>query len=419
MLRALLAAALLALAVPAFAAALSLPDVPVVAAPGAPRGVHLSFTDDPTTTATVAWFTSSLGNPQPYVEYGATVDLGQTVRATSQKATGVNHLVHEATMRALAPGQTVHYRVCGTSGCSPVRTFETLPPADAPLRVAIFGDHGVKDTSALTVQRVLAEDPDVVLLAGDLAYANGNHPVWDTWFDVLEPLASRVPVLAAIGNHENEDAAGTGTQSFRTRLAQPGAELYFGIDLGRMHVLALQSDETSALNEGILHEMLDYAEADLADARARRDAGELDFVVVLQHHPLYATTQDSEVPYVDRQINFQLVALEEHLLVRHEVDVLVAAHNHNYERTTPMAFRTALSSERTTYEDPAGYIELITGGGGQSLYSFDPEQEPWSAVRARQYHYTIFDLEPGVLRAKAVSTQTDPGVVLDAWTLSR
>ncbi|GIL70681.1 hypothetical protein Vretimale_3776 [Volvox reticuliferus] len=38
--------------------------------------------------------------------------------------------------------------------------------------------------------------------AGDLAYADGKYKVWDSFMEQIEPLASRVPYMIGIGNHE-------------------------------------------------------------------------------------------------------------------------------------------------------------------------------------------------------------------------
>lgn len=43
---------------------------------------------------------------------------------------------------------------------------------------------------------------DFILHVGDISYANGDPQVWDTFMDVIEPYASVVPYMIAIGNHE-------------------------------------------------------------------------------------------------------------------------------------------------------------------------------------------------------------------------
>lgn len=35
-----------------------------------------------------------------------------------------------------------------------------------------------------------------------LQYADGRHKIWDTFMELIEPYASRVPYQIAVGNHE-------------------------------------------------------------------------------------------------------------------------------------------------------------------------------------------------------------------------
>lgn len=43
-----------------------------------------------------------------------------------------------------------------------------------------------------------------VVVVGDLSYANGRLPGWETWLETMEPLFSHTPLLVAPGNHEVE-----------------------------------------------------------------------------------------------------------------------------------------------------------------------------------------------------------------------
>ena len=36
---------------------------------------------------------------------------------------------------------------------------------------------------------------------GDLSYARGTASIWDEWFTMMEPIASRVPLMIGVGNH--------------------------------------------------------------------------------------------------------------------------------------------------------------------------------------------------------------------------
>ena len=43
---------------------------------------------------------------------------------------------------------------------------------------------------------------DAVIHSGDVSYADGFMQHWDTFFNKIEPIASRVPYMVTPGNHE-------------------------------------------------------------------------------------------------------------------------------------------------------------------------------------------------------------------------
>jgi hypothetical protein len=51
---------------------------------------------------------------------------------------------------------------------------------------------------------------DSIHMFGDLSYADGIGRVWDEWFDMIQPFASRVPVMVGVGNHEYDHTSGGG-----------------------------------------------------------------------------------------------------------------------------------------------------------------------------------------------------------------
>ena len=43
---------------------------------------------------------------------------------------------------------------------------------------------------------------DAVVHGGDLSYARGYAAVWDFYLNMISPIASTVPYLSIVGNHE-------------------------------------------------------------------------------------------------------------------------------------------------------------------------------------------------------------------------
>lgn len=366
-----------------------------------PRGVHLSLADDPARSVTATWFTDGTANPGSVVQAR---QLGrgpfrEVADGTAVPTPGMPSLTHRATIEDLRPGEPVEYRVGRPGAWSAKHTY--VPRAEqGPFTLAHVGDVGQTSASLGTTRLLRERRPELFFVAGDLSYANGQQRLWDTWFDMLEPLASQVPIMAAPGNHENKDMGG---EAFKVRLTHPGeAQSFWSMDYGNVHVLV--STAGVFLEDGTIAEELAFMEADLAQAQVRRAAGEIDWIVVMQHYPLW-TNHESRGP-----LNPQLVLAEEHTLQRHQVDLLLVGHDHFYER-----------SKRMAYGQPAdaGYVQVISGGGGQSLYDFVPPEsfQSWSAAHARRFHAVFYEVDGRTIRAEAVASDRPGGETIDRFEL--
>ncbi|NKF23360.1 purple acid phosphatase family protein [Solimonas marina] len=370
-----------------------------------PRGLHVSWTDDPFTTRTVTWFTDGSDDPGTVIEYGPVEDgmsdceIAQTampnrVEGSTKAVYDVDALTHSATISGLDEGKAVRYRVGSDAGWSDVRVLQPQPRDT--FRFAHFGDHATSDASRAVLAGVQARAPDFVVIAGDLSYANGEQPVWDTYFDMLDPVASRLPVMTCPGNHENKDGDGDG---YRSRVSQPGQGTYYSFDHGRVHFCFSTGGSllTGVAGAPDLLAELAWLETDLAAAALRRANGEIDFIVFVQHYTIW-TDSDGRDP-----ANFTLVLLEEHLLVNYGVDLLAVGHDHIYERSQPMAYGQPLAG---------GYVQITQGGGGQSLYSLTEELGTWAAFATLRHGFTEYAVDATAIRGTTYSVENDAGELL-------
>lgn len=92
--------------------------------------------------------------------------------------------------------------------------LKTLPRELTDLKIAVFSDTHVRDDerendlARQAVRRVMNENPDIILLAGDMAH----HSYYlDIAADVLEPLWAPYGVYSVIGNHDQDFTLGLPT----------------------------------------------------------------------------------------------------------------------------------------------------------------------------------------------------------------
>jgi len=365
--------------------------------------LHLSFVGDSHTSRTVTWFTDGLEPPQSRLEFGVVeegmseADIAEQVfehfvDASADETPGMESFTHRATAAGIDAEKPMRYRVgSDEGGWSPV--YVVAPSPRGEWSFIHFGDHGIGDLPQQLTAEVLKTPADLIMIAGDLSYANGDQPIWDTWFEQMEPLLARRITMTAPGNHEQKDFGG---EAFKNRFTHPPKPLssvigqgspgssFYSFDYNRVHFLVTTAG--ALINDGTLVEEIINIEVDLAQAALRRARGEIDFIVVMQHYTIW-TDQLGRSP-----ANPTLVALEENIMLRYGVDLLAVGHDHVYQRSKPMGLGLP---------NPLGYVQVLVGTGGASIRLFD-ENGPqiWSAAEFIGVGFCRYAVSPGKIRGE-------------------
>src|SRR4051812_40656544 len=182
---------------------------------------------------TVAWTTleSSVG----HVWYGT----HEPDRLATEAGPATDHRV---VLPSLQPQTQYRYRVEGGQETS---WFTSAPKAgsEEPIQVLVYGgnvtNHG---DHALVARAAAAEHPHLALHTGDMVASAREESLWKVWFQEERDLLAHAPLLAAVGNHEITDTGAAFARFFR----RPGHPAYGSLDYGPVHVVVLDSFETSA-----------------------------------------------------------------------------------------------------------------------------------------------------------------------------
>jgi 3',5'-cyclic AMP phosphodiesterase CpdA len=248
----------------------------------------------------------------------------------------------------------------------------------------VVGDIGMCSEKA-AVERTAAlveKSPgDLLLLAGDLAYMQGSLQNFRDCFDPawgkFRPRWRPVP-----GNHEYETAAASGYRQYFGDAAGAVGRTYYSFRTGDWLVIMIDSNESVRTGS-----------AQYEFVRGALTAMRPPCTLAVWHHPLFSSGPNGPQTYM-RDIW--------RLLYDHDADVVVAGHDHLYERFD--------RQDVDGRSDGRGIRQFIAGTGGAHLYDFQ-RQEPNSQTRVKSHGVLQLTLAPNGYQWAFVDTA---GATLDS-----
>lgn len=426
------------------------PFVRFAEGPTEPLQIHLAMTTEPTQMR-VHWTSAEV--TQAVVMYGRRAD---SLRDTSQ-ASQTSYLasdmckspartvsaknyrdpgqLYDALMTGLEPGKTYFYRVGDASAngkLSAIRSF-TVPPQAGVSPVSqqqktatsmsffTFGDlnspvgatenfavEGSCGTTLKLIEQDLATQDAfhhnyvAVMHVGDISYAKGSTFIWDQFGELIQGVASRIPYMVSIGNHDygylegNEldpvkfprnrvfESDGThGYQSYgecgvptekRFHMPDNGNSVFwYSVEMGLVHHTVL-SGEHDFSSGSPMYEWL------LNDFKAV-DRGKTPWLFVHMHRPMYCSVgyagdYDRSLLYRDHL---------EQVFSDFHVDVVFSGHYHSYERTCPVFDEICYSEEDTG--KALAPVHLMVGSGGANVDNYGYYDVDWRAQAFQTYGY--------------------------------
>jgi hypothetical protein len=223
---------------------------------------------------------------------------------------------------------------------SPQTTPPTTPPSGTTW-INIVGDTGWCGSPVMAqLARLMQQLGGDILFAGDLAYDSGTIEEFRRCFDpAFGRFRSRF--WAVPGNHEYMTPNANGYFSYFGDRAGPTRSGFYSLRIGGWQVLMLNSNVPMVRNSP----QLAWVQNELTGSSAR-------CTLAVMHHPFDSSGPNG--PNTNQRDLWEL-------MYQRNVDVVVSAHDHIYERFAPM--------DASIRSDPARGIRLfISGGGGAPPY---------------------------------------------------
>ena len=424
-----------------------------------PTAVRLSLTSDPFSIA-VMFTTGDSGTP--VAEYGPVSNgAGRGWRdGLPLKATGTSDtysasdlcqspanstdpgrfvdpgMLHTVLLPGLEPDVAYGYQVGLASGqgivWSDMRRFQSAPPvgpSSGAFTFLAYGDQGVPTSGEhmggqRTTDMVVAEldaannnatqsgaaGHSLPLRAvhhiGDLSYARGAAHLWDDWHLMVEPFASRVPLMVGVGNHEYDHTAGGEGGRDPSGVNASGGFMppwgNFGSDSGGECGVPYSKRFAAPTNGngafwysyaiGSVHTVVISSEHDLGPRSSQHrwlksDLGNVNrtltpWLIVESHRPMY----HSEAYWLDNDVSIGMRYEFEDLLHQYKVDVFLAGHYHSYLRTCDGLYRGRCGQ--------GGPTHITVGTAGATLDSGGLYRQNWTETFLLEWGYgraTVFN----------------------------
>ncbi len=348
--------------------------------------------------------------------------------------------VHHVALGGLRAGERWVYRVRDSLGrVSPWGEFRTVAPAEDRFQFLVAAD--MQDSGRFeerwpaVADAMAAAWPEArfILAPGDLP-ADDYPGLWWLFFDGGRELFRSVPLVPAVGNHDNPGVeSSSDTTSWRKWFAlpeTPGSEAYWRLDYGRVRVLAINSEVAADLAEG--GKQYGWMEAEMADLWDG-DVRAADWTLAQFHVPAYtaggrfACLADEQRPITT--------------LFGGNIDAVIMAHEHIYQRFVPLADDgTPASSGEYGLGPDDGVLYLVTPAAGffyLDTLMVDPEDQggeqrgllAWPELADDQveveglHGFIVGDASPEALRFEFWTTgnTTEPlrAEVADSVTITR
>lgn len=377
-----------------------------------PEQVHLSWTDTPNEIK-VTWVTflpisSSIYYRKVFCSYTSDWDQKDSESYVYDAGKYIFRLEYIHTSNIIVDKDcNYEYYVGSFLGWSAVYKFNgrTHGPNDfQPTNLIIVADWGggaqAVYTKNLMLREVKFEMVDAILHAGDIAYELGDLDgmVGDAWFNMIQPIAARVPYMTLPGNHETERNYSQYINKYKMPKTEGNGNsgLFYSFNLGWAHYVMFNtefffgSDATSEAKTEI-----NWLKNDLEEANKNRN--EVPWIIILTHRPLYCSIDWTSVEQGESSDcaghSYKLRGILEDIIFEAGVDLFIQAHVHNYERTSPVYKNTTISSEQdgeNFHVNPNAPIYITDGSAGSKYGHNDPAPErpaEWSRHVIDEFGY--------------------------------
>ena len=263
----------------------------------------------------------------------------------------------------------IAYRVRSELGDTEPEVFKAGATRGKPFRFAFFGDTRTNhNVHRAVIDAVAKQDIDFFVHTGDMVQWGGREPEWETFFRIERPLTRRAAIFPSIGNHDMSPRDFFG-RYFLTTWWSSSLSYYYQ-DWGDLRVVAV--DTGIECRDGCVQNW--FARRALAEG-ARRNM----LMILSMHFPPYSSGAHGSTEHVREAV--------EEIATKYGVELVLAGHDHNYERTKKIK----------------GVTYVVSGAAGAPIRPV--KKQHFSEVVRTEPHFVLADVNRDRIALRAINLQ--------------
>ena len=369
-----------------------------------PDRIVLTWSGDPTTTASITWRTdTSIAQAEGQIaEANASANFttwarSETAHTEKWKRNRLAAHFHSVTFKGLKPNTLYAYRVGSDKIWSSWYQFRTASAEPDEFTFIYLGDaqNNLLSLWARTIRTAVLDAPhaDFIIHAGDLVNNANRDSDWHEWFESGDWIHAKIPSIPSPGNHEysNYQDASKRRLSVLWRpqftLPENGPEGFeettYYIDYQGARIISLNSNERHKEQAPWLEQVLE------------NNPNKWTFVTF--HHPIFSA---------GGRANKDQREAWKPLFDKYAVDMVLQGHNHTYARGHN------IGSGATVRDTTKGTVYVVSVSGPKQ---YRLKKDPWVTRGGENTQlYQIITVSGDTLHYRAM---TAVGELYDAFDL--
>ncbi|HET6727145.1 MAG TPA: metallophosphoesterase [Nitrososphaeraceae archaeon] len=271
--------------------------------------------------------------------------------------------------------------------------------------IAAVGDWACNDNSQNTLKNIVSKKPELIIALGDLSYQRTA----ECWFDIISSVDNITRIVR--GDHDNDFRMSQYMQHFNM------SKEFYSFNSRNIHFLIMSTEIPYQLGS----EQYEFVKSDLENASTNST---INWIITAYHQPAYISQNDCKgcSPRVT------LRELYHPLFDKYNVDLVLQAHNHNYERSYPILYNSKdsenpliVNSNKNSYnndiDNSHGVIFATVGTGGGELNNFEVKL-PYVVTQHRGFGFLNMELTNNGTRLNSTFCAND-GILPDHFTIDK